>query len=93
MPIGDFKWAEKSLSEIIAEPNDFDKVFFVMFDLEYPSKVHDNRNDFPLAAEKMKISVNHLSSYQKPFSRHEATTEKLKETLLKKQITTVIFPF
>ena len=84
MAIGDFKWVEKSLSEKIAEPNDSAKGFFVMVDLEYPSSLHDNNNDFPLAAEKMKISETYLSSYQKSFSRHEATTEKLMETLFNK---------
>ena len=84
MPIGDFKWVEKSLSEIIAQPNDSRKGFFVMVDLEYPSSLHDNHINFPLAAAKMKISEFHLSSYQKSCSRHEATIEKLMETLFNK---------
>ena len=32
-------------------------------DLEYPSKLHDLRNDYPLAPEKLEISQNMLSKY------------------------------
>ena len=32
-------------------------------DLEYPSKLHDLHNDYPLAPEKLEINPNMLSSY------------------------------
>ena len=32
-------------------------------DLEYPDKLHDLHNDYPLAPEKLEISQNMLSKY------------------------------
>ena len=34
-------------------------------DLEYPHELHDLRNDYPLAAEKINVTKNMLSSYCK----------------------------
>ena len=32
-------------------------------DLEYPKELHDLRNDYPLAPEKIKVSEDMLSNY------------------------------
>ena len=32
-------------------------------DLEYPHKLHDSHNDYPLAAGKMNVTKNMLSNY------------------------------
>ena len=37
--------------------------YFLEIDLEYPSKLHDFHNDYPLAPEKLKISSDMLSKY------------------------------
>ena len=55
-----------------------------MVDLEYPKVLHDKHNDFPLAAEKLEISRDFLSPYQKQFHQHEAKTKKRMETLFDK---------
>ena len=37
--------------------------YILEVDLEYPSKLHDSYNDYPLAPEKLEISQNILSKY------------------------------
>ena len=37
--------------------------YILKVDFEYPSKLHDLHNDFPLAPEKLEISQNMLSNY------------------------------
>ena len=37
--------------------------YFLEVDLEYPSKLHDFRNDYALAPEKLEISSDILSRY------------------------------
>ena len=44
---------------------DSNKVLILEFDLEYPKKLHDLHNDYPLAAEKIKVEKNMLSVYSK----------------------------
>ena len=63
---GNFKWMTKK------EINDFDlglvkeNSFYgniLEVDLEYPNKLHDSHNDYPLAPEKLKINGDMLSKY------------------------------
>ena len=37
--------------------------YFLKDNLEYPSKLHDFHNDYPLAPEKLEISLDILSKY------------------------------
>ena len=60
------------------------KVFFVMVDLKYSQHLHDAHNNFPLAAEKMKIDISLMSTYQKSLPDSGVATEKLMETLFDK---------
>ena len=85
MPTGDFKWVNRSLSELLDEPNNSDKGYFVMVDLQYPLDLHDDHNDFPLGAEKLINREKGLSNYQKSISRQETKTETLMETLFDKK--------
>ena len=85
MPTGDFKWVNRSLSELLDEPNNSDKGYFVMVDLQKPLDLHDDHNDFPLGAEKLIIREKGLSNYQKSISRQETKTETLMETLFDKK--------
>ena len=39
--------------------------YFLEVDLEYPNKLHELHNDFPLAPEKLAVSNNMLSAYCK----------------------------
>ena len=84
MRFGSFKWVEKSIQSILNTSDDSDEGYFVMLDLNYPKDLHDLHNDFPLAAEKFKITEEYLSDYQKKFHHLETKTEKLMETLFDK---------
>ena len=72
------------LQDILDATDDSDEGYFVMADVETPTKLHDLHNNFPLAAEKMKIGEEFLSSYQQLFNQPGTKTEKLLETLFSK---------
>ena len=60
MPYKDFEWSEERDLKKIFEDGDVGYVLEV--DLEYPEKLHDLHNDYPLAPEVMKIGkVNKLT--------------------------------
>ena len=84
-PVGGFHWSDDTLDEILSAPDDNDFGYFVMVDLEYPNSLHDAHNDFPLAAEKMLIEEDMLSSYQKTLGSRPSSARKLLETLLDKR--------
>ena len=44
---------------------DGDKGYIFEVDLEYPGELHELHNDYPVAAEKMKVSPDMLSPYCK----------------------------
>ena len=58
-------------------------------DLEYPNELHELHNDYPLAAEKMKVTKEMLSSYckniQEKFGIHIGQVAKLIPTLADKK--------
>jgi len=47
---------------------DNNKGFIAEVDLEYPEKLHDLHNDYPLGPEKVKVTKNMLSDYCKKIS-------------------------
>ena len=63
-PYGGFDWLNnQEINEL-----DLDSIsenssigYFLEVDLEYPSELHDYRNDYPLAPEKLEISSDMLS--------------------------------
>ena len=71
LPTGGFKWmAEKQINKIdLAKyKEDSDKGIILEVDLEYPKELHDLHNDYPLAAEKIKVTNDMLSEYCKNIS-------------------------
>ena len=84
MPVGSFKWVEKTFQNILDTSDESDQGYFVMVDLCYPKDLYDLHNDFPLAAEKLKIRKHYLLDYQKQFYQRETETAKLMETLFDK---------
>ena len=42
-----------------------DTGYFLEFDLEYPDELHELHNDYPLAPEKLAVSIGMLSKYCK----------------------------
>ena len=68
LPTGNFKWmTDKEISKIDLEKYKADgkKRLILEVDLEYPQELHDIRNDYPVAPEKVKVSNNMLSAYCK----------------------------
>ena len=68
LPTGAFKWlTEKQIDKIMKKtilPNN-KKGYILEVDLEYPEELHELHNDYPLAAEKMKVTKDMLSPYCK----------------------------
>ena len=68
LPTGNFKWlSENHIEKIdLAKYDDDSKKGIILeVDLQYPEKVHDIHNDYPLAAEKIKVTKAMLSDYCK----------------------------
>ena len=85
LPTGGFEWSDISLDKIMQTSDESDVGYFVMVDLNYPSSLHDCHNDFPLAAEKLKIDAEMLSQYQVELGNKTSHIPKLLETLQSKQ--------
>ena len=66
LPYDNFKWMSKKEIDkfnlgLIGENSLYGYILEV--DLEYPNRLHDSHNDYPLATEKLKINSNMLSKY------------------------------
>ena len=66
LPSGGFKWLtekqiEKIMNKSILPGNK--KGYILDVDLEYQEELHKMHNDYPLAAEKMKVTKEMLSPY------------------------------
>lgn len=71
LPYGGYRWLSESELDhfnsdfIKAQTSEQDTGYFVECDLEYPSDLHWQHNDFPVACESMKITEKDLSPYMK----------------------------
>ena len=68
LPTGGFRWmTEKQIQKVnlAACTEDRKKGMILEVDLEYPKELHELHNDYPLAAEKMKVTKEMLSPYCK----------------------------
>ena len=66
LPTGCFqRLTEEKINELnLSEyKNDSSKGIILEVDLEYPEKLHNHHNDYPLAAEKIKVAKSMLSPY------------------------------
>ena len=65
------------------------KGYILEVDLEYPEELHELHNDYPLAAEKMKVTKDMLSPYcktiQETFGVTIGQVAKLTPTLTEKK--------
>ena len=87
-PTGGFKWlTEKQINKLnIAKyEEDSKKGLILEVDFEYPRDLHDLHNDYPLAAEKVKVNKEMLSDY----SRKIAEKYKISTGLVHKLIPTL----
>ena len=64
MPTGGFQWVNYT-DQILETPADADHGFILEVDLAYPPALHADHNDYPLAPEKMTVSKDQMSPYQK----------------------------
>ena len=72
LPTGGFRWmAEKQINKIDLAKyrEDSKKGLILEVDLEYPKKLHDLHNDYPLGPEKVKVTENMLSEYSKRIAK------------------------
>ncbi|XP_078363427.1 uncharacterized protein LOC144647502 [Oculina patagonica] len=68
LPTGGFKWlTEKQINNtnLSKYTENSKKGLILEVDLEYPKKLHDLHNDYPLGSEKVKVTQNMLSDYCK----------------------------
>ena len=93
VPTGGFKWlTEKQINKIMNKTMfpDNKKGYIFEVGLEYPEELHELHNDYPLAAEKMKVAKDMLSPYcktiQEKFGVIIWQVAKLTPTLTKKRI-------
>ena len=81
--IGNFKWVktiDKIEQKLMNIKNNSSNGYVLEVDLEYPNKIHDIHNDYPLAPEKINIPKEWLSKYcLKVASVHNITKETVKK--------------
>ena len=87
LPKDDYRWLEcNSIQELFRKYEADSSVgFFVEVDLTYPSCIHDEHYDFPLAHEKLFIKDDWLSPYSRKLAGNRAPVPKLVETLFDKK--------
>ena len=92
LPTGGFRWlTEKQINNIdLAKYHDNSRKGLILeVDLEYPQKLHDLHNDYPLGPEKIKVTNDMLADYSKKIARkYKISTglvHKLIPTLKNKQ--------
>ena len=92
LPTGGFKWlTEKQINNLnLAKyKEDSSEGLILEVDLEYPRELHDVHNDYPVAAEKVKVTEDMLSDYsQKIAEKYKISTglvHKLIPTLSNKE--------
>ena len=66
LPYKEFEWLENVDSFDVNSINEKSEIgYFLEVDLEYPDKLHDLHNDYPLAPEKRVVTNDILSKYSK----------------------------
>ena len=85
LPTGGFKWLTEEEVDLQKFNDESEKGLILEVDLEYPEELHDLHNDYPLAAEKIKITKDMLS----PYCREIAEKFKVKVGLVQKLVPTL----
>ena len=88
LPTGGFKWLKEDKGDDILK-NKEGIAYFIECDLEYPKKLYDLHNDYPLAPEKLIVQDDWLSPFCKnlkeKFDLASHKTTKLIPTLFNKK--------
>ena len=86
LPISNFKWVKnihKIEQKLMNIKNNSSTGYVLEVDLEYPKKLHDIHNDYPLAPEKINIPKEWLSKYcLKIVNVYNITTGTVKKLVL-----------
>ena len=85
--IGDFTFLpedEVASFDLDATTKSDDYGYILEVDLKYPEHLHDSHSDYPLAAEKLKITKEMLSAYSSSLNNNHLTSEKLSPYLYDK---------
>ena len=85
LPTGGFEWLTEKEVDLSKYNDESEKGLILEVDLEYPEELHDLHNDYPLAAEKIKVTEDMLS----PYCREIAEKFKVKVGLVKKLVPTL----
>ncbi len=83
LPVDGFEWADVDV-DVMQVADDADVGYILEVDLEYPDHLHDTHNVYPLAPEKMTITPDMLSPFQKQHFPNKRITEKLVPNLKNK---------
>jgi hypothetical protein len=94
MPTGKFKWLSRSeidKLDVSAFGAEDSTGYILEWDLQYPQSIHADHNDYPLAPERLTITPDMLSLFQKqyPDDYKQTETEKLAPNLYDKEKYTV----
>ena len=85
LPYDEFRWMDEAEFKDINwknVPDDGPFGFIVECDLDYPTQIHKVHNDYPLAPEKVAITVNMLSEKQAELHRHYSFNRSSVQTKL-----------
>ena len=85
LPNGGFKWMKQEhidKLDLSKYKEDSEKGLMLEVDLEYPKELHDLHNDYPLGAEKVKVTENMLSDYCKKIAEKYNTSVGLVQKLI-----------
>ena len=89
LPTGGFEWLTGEEVDLSKYNDESKKGLILEVDLEYPEELHDLHNDYPLAAEKIKVTEDMLSPYcreiAEKFGVKVGLVEKLVPTLSNKE--------
>ena len=89
LPYRNFHWVKNPKDSVIPKVHGKGHIYEV--DLEYPEELHQLHNDYPCAAEKIKVTDEMLSDYCKDiknkFKISSGNVNKLIPTLSDKKIT------
>ena len=89
LPVGDFCFVfDISINELLHHPDSSSVGYFCEVDLEYPSEIHDQQQDYPLAPEKTLVKDDWLNDYQlevkQRYNLPENKVNKLLQTMFDK---------
>ena len=67
LPMKNFKWISPDKVDIMQIPKNSSKGYILEVDLEYPERLHDKHNLYPLAPEHMQVTDDMLSPFQRNY--------------------------